>query len=261
MSWMASQKFRDKDLIVFDLDGTLTPSKSSVQPDMARVLAALLAQKKVAVIGGGKYSQFKKQLVLHLRVTPELLRNLFLFPTVGTSFYRYHHGWKPVYEKSFPLREKKKIKAALKTALKTIHYQSPQRLWGRTTEDRHTQITFSALGQRAPLKAKEKWNKKSDIRTPLIKELRRLLPECSVHQGGLTSVDITEKGIDKAYGIRQMQKHLRIPERKMLFIGDDLKGHGNDAPVKKTGVECIAVRGPKETKQIIKETLKSAVAD
>jgi HAD superfamily hydrolase (TIGR01484 family) len=252
---MTSSKFKNKELIVFDLDGTLTPSKSSLESDMSRALAALLAKKKVAVIGGGKYSQFKKQLVLHLRVAPELLGNLFLFPTVGTSFYRYHRGWRPVYEKSFPLREKKKIKAALKAALSAIYYRPPRKLWGGATEDRHTQITFSALGQRAPLAAKKKWNKTSDIRTPLIKKLRKLLPECSVHQGGLTSVDITEKGIDKAYGIRQMQKHLHIPGRKMLFIGDDLKGHGNDAPVKKTGVVCVAVRGPKDTENIIKKII------
>ena len=112
---MITAKFKNKYLIVFDLDGTLTPSKSNMESDMACMLTALLAQKKVAVIGGGKYSQFKKQLVSRLRVAPELLNNLFLFPTVGTSFYRHHHGWRPVYEKSFPLREKEKIKRGLIT--------------------------------------------------------------------------------------------------------------------------------------------------
>jgi HAD superfamily hydrolase (TIGR01484 family) len=261
MKQISIGKYKNKDLIVFDLDGTLTPSKSNLEPDVARALAALLARKKVAVIGGGKYSLFRKQFVAHLHTSSRLLNNLFLFPTVGTSFYRYHHGWKPVYEKSFPLREKQKIKDAFVAALAAIHYRRPKKIWGRVIEDRHTQITFSALGQKAPLAAKEKWNQTSDMRTPLINKLRGLLPECSVHQGGLTSVDVTEKGIDKAYGIRQMKKYLHVPIQKMLFMGDSLTGHGNDAPAKKTGVQCVAVRGPKDTKRIIKEILKSAVAD
>jgi HAD superfamily hydrolase (TIGR01484 family) len=247
--------FKDKSLIVFDLDGTLTKSKANLAPDMAGALARLLAVKKVAVIGGGKYTQFRKQFVSHLHAAPALLQNLYLFPTVGTSFYKYHRGWKPVYEKSFPLREKQKIRQAFGIALRALHYKRPLRTWGPIIDDRHTQITFSALGQKAPLAAKEKWRQTNDIRTMLIQKLRRLLPECAVHQGGLTSVDVTMQGIDKAYGLRQMQKHLHVPISKMLFIGDDLKGHGNDAPAKRTGVKCIAVRGPEETKKVIEKIL------
>jgi len=249
--------YRTKDLIIFDLDGTLTPSKANMDAAIGKALARLLAVRKVAIVGGGAYAQFRKQVVRHLHASPALLKNLFLFPTVATSFYRYHRGWHPVYEKSFPLREKKKIQKAIVSALATIRAPRPKKTWGPLVDDRHTQITFSALGQKAPLAAKRKWHASSDIRTSLIVRLKKLLPECAVHQGGLTSVDVTEKGIDKAYGIRQMQKHLHIPVRKMLFIGDDLTGHGNDAPVKKTGVQCVSVKGPDETRRVIRDILSA----
>jgi phosphomannomutase len=252
-----SKPYQNKELIVFDLDGTLTESKANLAPDMARALGALLAVKKVAVIGGGRYAQFRKQFVSRLAANPALFRNLFLFPTTGTSFYRYGHGWRSVYEKSFPIREKKKIRNAFKRALAESHYERPKRIWGAVIDDRHTQLTFSALGQKAPLAAKERWNRTRDIRPALIKKLRKLLPECAVHQGGLTSVDVTVKGIDKAYGIRQMRKHLHVPIGKMLFIGDALAGHGNDAPAKRTGVTCIAVAGPHDTRRIIMKILKA----
>src|SRR5579872_3753572 len=96
--------YADKDLIVFDLDGTLTKSKAPMDAGMARIFGRLLAAKKVAVIGGGTHAQFRKQIISRLDIAPGLFKNLFIFPTVGTSFYRYNGGWKPVYQKSFPLR-------------------------------------------------------------------------------------------------------------------------------------------------------------
>ena len=251
-----SKKFQEKELIVFDLDGTLTESKANLAPDMASALRDLIAVKKVAVIGGGRYAQFRKQFVSRLSAPQALLGNLFLFPTTGTSFYRYRRGWKPVYIKSIPVREKRKIRLAFASSLAGIGYARPKKNWGAVIDDRGTQLTFSALGQNAPLAAKETWNRTQDIRPALVKKLRRYLPECAVHEGGLTSVDVTQKGVDKAYGIRQMQKHLRVPIPNMLFIGDALTGHGNDAPAKKTGVACVAVRGPRDTKKIIRAILR-----
>ena len=53
--------------------------------------------------------------------------------------------------------------------------------------------------------------------------------------------------------MRQIEKVLKIPIRKMVFIGDALYKGGNDAAAKKTGVDTIAVGGPKDTIEIIKK--------
>ncbi len=55
-----------KKLIVFDLDGTLAPSKSSLAPQTAELLHDLLCVVKVAVISGGAWTQFEKQLLTDL---------------------------------------------------------------------------------------------------------------------------------------------------------------------------------------------------
>ena len=52
------KKLKLKKLIVFDLDGTLAPTKSIIDSEMDRLMQKLLAQKKVAIIGGGKYQLF-----------------------------------------------------------------------------------------------------------------------------------------------------------------------------------------------------------
>ena len=86
--------------------------------------------------------------------------------------------------------------------------------------------------------------------------VQKRLPGFAVHAAGFTTIDITREGIDKAYGIRQIQKHLKIPTKKMLFIGDALFKGGNDYAARKTGVDCIAVRGLEDTKRIIRKLLK-----
>jgi len=252
------KSFSDKELIVFDLDGTLTESKAPMKRDMAQMLARLLKSKKVAVIGGGSYEQFRKQLIGHLDVPREQLSGLFLFPTTSTSFYRYQSGWKKVYRKVLSAAEKKKIMTAFSFAFKEKGYRHPEKHWGKIIEDRASQITFSALGQKAPVEAKAQWNKTNDVRPALMKIMQGRLLGFEVRRGGLTSIDVTHKGIDKAYGVRQIKKVLKIPIAKMLFVGDALYPGGNDYAAKRTGVRCIAVRGPEDTKKIIKKILSRA---
>lgn len=252
MGLMLKSRFQDKKLIVFDLDGTLTPSKSRMRRDVSRLLSKLLVLKKVAVIGGGRYEQFKDQFLSAFRSPKKDLRNLFLFPTTSTSFYRYKNGWKKVYEKKLSRRERRKIFRAFRHAFKEVGYKHPSRLYGRVIEDRGTQVTFSALGQEASVRVKEEWNRKYDVRPKLMRALKKYLLEFEVRRGGLTSIDVTKKGIDKAYGLRQIESHLGINRKDILFVGDALYPGGNDYAVRRTGVDCVSVAGPEDAKKVIR---------
>ncbi len=252
------KSWKEKELVVFDLDGTLTESKSDLEAWMSRLLCKLLQKKKVAVIGGGSYKQFQKQFLAKLKCPPLLKKHLFLFPTTSTSFYRYKNGgWRNVYTENLKPRQKRKIFRAFEYAFTKIGYKHPQKVYGKIIEDRGTQITFSALGQKAPVKLKERWNKENDVRQKIMREMRKNLPEFEVRSGGLTSVDVTKKGIDKAYGVRQIRNHLHIPVKKMLFVGDALYPGGNDAAARKTGIECLQVSGPKEAAKFVYFLLKN----
>jgi len=52
-----------KQLIAFDLDGTLTESKAPLDDEIAGLLATLLTFALVAVISGGDWPQLKKQVI------------------------------------------------------------------------------------------------------------------------------------------------------------------------------------------------------
>jgi len=238
-----------KKLIVFDLDGTLAESKSSIDAEMAKLLDSLLGIVKVAVISGGAWQQFEQQVLAHLS-HGECLKNLSLLPTCGTKFYRYKSSWEQLYSEDFTEAEKKKIIDSLTQSIRSSDGKV-EKVWGEVIEDRGSQITFSALGQQAPLEEKKKWDPDFTKRKKIKAVLDMLIPEFSVRLGGATSIDVTKHGIDKAYGIRKLRDVLHIPIDEMIFIGDALFPGGNDYPAKEAGALSIAVRDPHETKRVI----------
>ncbi len=207
---------------------------------MAALLHDLLGIAKVAVISGGDWPQFEKQLLSNLP-HDESLVNLSLLPTCGTKFFQFMWEWKKLYSEDLTADEKQKIITSLKKAVQIAGFTT-EKFWGEVIEDRGSQITFSALGQQAPLEEKDKWDPDFAKRKKIKAILETFIPEFSVRLGGTTSVDITKPGIDKAYGIRKL--------RDLLGIGDALFVGGNDYPAKEAGVVSIPVRGPRETQPV-----------
>ncbi|MGA7168533.1 MAG: HAD-IIB family hydrolase [Candidatus Sulfotelmatobacter sp.] len=239
---------------MFDLDGTLADSKSAVDPEMSGLLHELLAIVKVAVISGGGWPQFEKQFVSNLP-HDKLLANLSLLPTCGTKFYRYDSAdWKKIYSEDFTTDQRERILDSLKKAIGVADFKI-EKLWGEQIEDRGSQITFSALGQQAPLEEKEKWDPDFAKRKKIKAVLDTFIPEFSVRIGGSTSVDITKPGIDKAYGIKKLEEQLKLTIAEMLFAGDAIFPGGNDYPAQEAGVDSILVRDPAETARVIQTVI------
>ena len=235
-----------KQLIAFDLDGTLAESKQPIDEITADLLAALLEVASVAVISGGDWPQFETQVVSRLPRTADL-RRLFILPTTGTKLFRLDASWQNVYADDFSADERSRILGAIDEAVRESALHDKQ-IWGERVEDRGSQITFSGLGQLAPLDAKTAWDPDRAKRKRLQAALRRRLPDLSVNIGGSTSIDITREGIDKAYGMRRLADHTGIPFAAMLFFGDAIYPGGNDDPVRQAGIDTIAVRDVAETR-------------
>lgn len=238
-----------KNLIIFDLDGTLAKSKSSIDQEMSELLKSLLHVAHVAIISGGDWPQFEKQVLDHLPKNT-LLKKLAILPTCGTKFYQYKEDWKKLYAENFTDQERKHILDSLHTALEASDLDI-NKTWGAQIEDRGSQITFSALGQQAPLEEKKGWDPDFVKRKKVVDLLKKPLKGFSIGMGGTTSIDIVKPGIDKAYGIHKLEEILGFGIPEMLFIGDALFEGGNDYPARKTGVDCIQVRDAEETKSII----------
>ena len=155
--------------------------------------------------------------------------------------------------------KKLKIVSSLKKAVAEAGFQA-EKVWGEAIEDRGSQITFSALGQQAPLEEKKKWDPDFAKRKKTKAILDTSIPEFSVRLGGATSIDVTKPGIDKAYGIRKLRDVLGISLKEMIYIGDALFVGGNDYPAEQAGVVSISVRGPNETKPVV-EAIIACLSD
>ncbi|TFC68578.1 HAD-IIB family hydrolase [Cryobacterium sp. TMT2-4] len=242
-------------LVAFDLDDTLAASKSPLNPRMAELLVSLLGVVEVCVISGGQIAQFHMQLIDNLEaVSDGILSRLHLMPTCGTQYYRHVEGsWTQIYAEYLTDAEKTDALAAVEISARSLGYWESD-TWGPILEDRGSQITFSALGQAAPVAAKVAWDPTGEKKNTLREAVQALLPDLEVRSGGSTSVDITRRGIDKAYGMLKLAALTGVPLDDMLFVGDRLDENGNDYPVKVLGVECVAVGGWEDTAAFL-ETL------
>jgi HAD superfamily hydrolase (TIGR01484 family) len=242
-----------KTLVIFDLDGTLAESKLPVDAEMATLLARLLGVVKVAVISGGAWPQFENQVLSRLP-HDDRIKDLSILPTCGTKFYRYDGAWQKLYSEDFSVDEKGTIINGLNKAVDQSGFRAANH-WGELIEDRGSQITFSALGQEAPLAEKKKWDPDFKKREKIKEILKPLLPAFSIQLGGATSIDITKPGIDKAYGVKKLHEILGVAIRDMVFVGDAIFPGGNDYPAKQAGVVSIEVRDPHETKRVIEAVI------
>ena len=162
------------------------------------------------------------------------------------SSSRYENGWTKLYSDDLSDEQKKKIEDALKARLRRP--VSSRRRRGASASRIADAITYSALGQQAPLEAKEKWDPDFAKRKAIQAVLAKSLPEFSVRLGGTTSIDVIATRRSTSLRHSKLQEVLGIPIAQMLFIGDAIFPGGNDYPALEAGTDTIEVRDPTETK-------------
>jgi phosphomannomutase len=244
-----------KKLVAFDLDGTLALSKQAIDDEMAAILASLSHVADICVISGGDWPQFEKQVAGRLPADADLNR-FWLMPTTGTKLYRHEGGsWVAKFADLFADDERAHIISELRASIDRLGF-TPEEVWGEQIEDRGSQITFSALGQEAPLHPKEAWDPQQEKRRMIQAALQPRLPDVSVRIGGATSIDITRAGVDKAYGMERLAELSGFSKDEMLFFGDALYPGGNDAPVRETaGIDAVQVYDVDQTKRALEAVI------
>lgn len=248
-----------KKLIAFDVDDTLVKSKNPVTDEMRDLLAQLLKKYEVAIISGSRYEVFQTNIVKPLAsVASDDLRRMHILPTCGTRYYTYQgdaENWKLEYAEDFTDEQKAKISEVCERQAKAFGLW-PDNPYGDVIEDRLSQISMSMLGQQAPAEAKYEWyDKNKEEAYRLTEAIAEELPEFEVRYGGTTTVDITSKGVDKAYGMQKLLDALSLKKEDALFIGDRLEEGGNDYPVRAMGVDTIDVDGWQTTPHVIRGIL------
>jgi len=249
--------YKNKKLIAFDVDGTLSESRSKIDTEMAGILQELLNNKRVAIISGGAFADITNQVLNQLNLSAEQKNNLILLPTNGSGLWSFNDKWTEIISHKLTLEEKNKIIKALTEVDQANEELKNNVSYGREIQDRDSEITYAALGEHAPLSLKEAWDPDFKKRIALQKTLEEKLPEFEIKIGGKTSIDITPKGMDKAYGIKKLMEYFKYNKDDILFFGDAVYENGNDYPVFLMGVDTVKVIGPEETKERLIRLLKN----
>ncbi len=233
---------------MFDLDGTLTDSKQPIAARMAAGLRDLLELLPIAITTGGTLQLIDDQVLRHLDAPELLLTRLHLLPASGTCAYERVDGvWVRRYSQVLSAEQKVRVADALLCTAAELGILVAQP-WGEVIEDRGGQVTYSVLGQQAPLAVKEAWDPDGSTKEVLRRLVQERLPDMAVRSGRSTSVDVTRPGVDKAYGVRELARSLALPLSTITYVGDRLGTGGNDEPVRSLQeVVCVEVSGWQQT--------------
>jgi len=156
-------------------------------------------------------------------------------------------------EEAMSQNSKEKIITVLNELILSGKYGIGQVIEGdKIIEDRITQVTFSALGQNAPLDKKSIWDPDQSKRREIKTEIESRLPDVEINIGGTTSLDFLPKGFNKAKGLIRLLDKLGMTINDMVFVGDAIFPGGNDYSAYEAGIESIKVSGPLETKKLLK---------
>ncbi len=242
-----------KRILAFDIDQTLNVAKTPIPPEVATVLTKCLSYFEVCPISGQKFEQFLIQIVDKLKeaeATDADLTHLHLFVAQGTQYYKYQdNDWQRVY--NYPLKEEDvvKITTVLETSARELGYWEAGQLapGDEIIENRLSQVTFSALGQKAGTEAKYAWDPDTQKRQAIVAKCREKLPDFLYEIGGTTSINVAAPGMNKEFGMTHLLEGLNADKSEVLYFGDMTQPGGNDYPVVQMGIDTITVRSHEDT--------------
>ena len=231
------------------MDNTLSESCRQISDEMAGVISNLVNNGfEFVVIAGSDVKEIKQQ------VCSKVNAKIHVLGTSGTKYYLWNgKELEKVYALNLTEAEKQKILDSLddlceKFDIKPVTSKEDQIL------KRGSQITLSAIGRHAPFEMKEAFDPDKKKRMKWINYLKPKLSEFLIVMGGSTSIDITKKGFDKGYGIKEFARYNHFNLDDILFFGDGIFPGGNDYSVVGV-VDYVKVKNPGDTLSKLKELM------
>lgn len=199
-------------MYVFDVDGTLTPSRQKMDPEFKAFFKKFFRRREYCLVSGSDYKKLQEQLDEDI-----LLDAKYVFPCSGNNVWIegrevYKSDWKPSPE----------LLADLQQALDDCSYDVKT---GNHIEIRTGLVNFSFVGRNCNQEQREafyEWDKEHSLRLWLCLQLRKKYPDLTFEIGGEISLDIYPNGCDKAQIIRYLLEY------DILFFGDGIAPGRND---------------------------------
>ena len=256
----------NKPIVLFDMDGTLTPPREKVEDDMIQSLIRLSAYADVGVLTGSDLEYIMQQIPQISNLANLSKNSIDLLPCNGTKRFLFSkkHGFEQRSTVSMigslGSRSYNDILFACskwQSEIMMLHPYLP--FTGTFIQYRGSLLNWCPIGRNAGKHEREQWEKideSSGIRKEYQEKLQSFIKDCSMNVtvalGGSTSFDIYPDGWDKTYGLTY------YGDRTTYFIGDRCKPGGNDwhiyEKLKPAGLS-YETSGPQHTLQIIEDII------
>jgi phosphomannomutase len=234
-----------KDIILFDIDGTLTEPRKKIQLKMISKLLELKYRYKIGCVGGSDFSKAKEQ------VSDNILSIFdYCFFENGLVFYKNQELVSVQNLKIFLGEEK--IKPFINHVLKYISELDIPIKRGTFVEFRNGMINISPIGRNCSQEERdefEKYDNKYKIRSKMIDNLKRQFKDYNLTYsiGGQISFDVFPEGWDKTFSLQYLSEFDNI-----YFFGDKTELGGNDYEIFMSPITIsYKTTGPDETIELL----------
>ena len=215
-------------IYLFDVDGTLTPAKSTIDPVFAKQFLDWCRSRSVYIVSGGSF----------VRILNQIKRPIFdqmqgVFACMGNAYYRNRFNkvdgyseWDKVYENKFTVKKKQRFLDELDWIVKDSPFHIKT---GRHHEERVGMLNFSVVGRNATMeqrKVYEEYDAKFKEREKIVEKLSKKYKGIDFVIGGAVSIDIFNEGNDKSQVMNQLGDKLK--DHRIVFVGDRIPFPGND---------------------------------
>jgi len=269
--------FKDKKVLLADMDGTLTPHRQPIQQSMVYAIKSFLdlTDQHLAIVSGSDFDYIKEQVLDYFADNEHfegIREKIFVLPCNGTKVYQFvDDEWKKVYEvniddlfthdliNSFFLDIMKLQEEFIRKHKPNYVLQPP------FIEFRGSLINWCLAGRKADQvirKAFASADHEHNIRAEFVEILKAKFEEIrkkegrtfTARMGGQTSIDIYPEGWDKLFALKHFDP------AKCRFVGDSCYGDGNDQPLFSYFIEkgsAWCVNNPVQTEEIFRDFILS----
>ena len=215
-------------IFIFDVDGTLTPSRLPMTKEFQKFFKQWIKKNKFYLVTGSDLPKLQEQMCMYDIEAEGIFTccgNQFWLPNpsvpIQSADLIYNNKFNP---------PKDLIKYLERKVLKSEY---PNR-YGNHIEDRGSMVNFSVVGRDCTQEQREdyfEWDKRMGERNITCMEIKGTYPGIDAVVGGQISIDIYPKGMDKSQVLNVIEQERLVPPSEYIFIGDGIENGGNDYPL------------------------------
>lgn len=236
-------------LVLFDVDGTLTPARLTISPEFKQLLADLRKKVVIGFVGGSDLQKQVEQLGANV-----LNEFDYCFSENGLTAYKL--GQQLASQSFIGWIGEEKYNELAKFILGYLANIDLPKRRGTFIEFRNGMINVSPIGRNASTAERnefEQYDKEHKIREKFVQALKDKFPDVALTYsiGGQISFDVFPTGWDKTYALQHVEQE---GFKEIHFFGDKSYKGGNDYEIYEDPRTIgHAVNNPYDTARILKE--------